>query len=153
MQLALFDASTPKGSCTAVACICARRLGFLALFVWPAALPKKIGSCFTFWHVARATWHGSTRDRHHHRSGVPAHRMVPLPSRSDLPFDLQRSKCLNTHTHRLTNTFGQFFFDTLPRINLRNLKHAMHCFSSSDFGLFHVIDYFKRDCACPILNL
>ena len=70
--------------------------------------------------AARATCRRPTRDRHHPRSGVSARPSVPPRSRSDQPFGRYARKCLNTQTHRLTNTSRPTFFQRPTGGNLRS---------------------------------
>ena len=56
---------------------------------------------FTRRHVSRATCCRSTQDRHLHRSGGSARRMVPRRSRSDQPFGRYSRKYLDTQTSQL----------------------------------------------------
>ena len=58
--------------------------------------------------------------RHHHRSGVSARPSVPPRSRSDQPFGRYVRKCLNKHTHTLTNTSRPTFFQRPTGGNLRS---------------------------------
>ena len=65
---------------------------------------------FTRRHVPRVTCRRPNHNRHNCRSGVSARPSVPPRSRSDQPFGRYPRKCLDTHTHRLTNTIRPTFF-------------------------------------------
>ena len=94
---------TPKRSHPRVGRRCPEEAAPLSLPVWPAASADRFRQGSTRRHVARATWHRPTRDRHHRRSGVAARPTVPRRSRCARPFGLQPPECLDTHTHKHTD--------------------------------------------------